>query len=58
MRQQELQRRSSRLAIIQNHAELAKDMTEEEKKAVTTMVQAVDTRSYWTKLWLAIRGKL
>lgn len=55
MRQQELQRRTTRAAIIRNHAELAKDLTEEEKTYVRQLEP--DTRGYWKRLWDALLNR-
>jgi hypothetical protein len=65
MREQELQRRATRMAIIRNHAETNKDLAREEKDEIKEMLTAVDVqlkemtedkRGYWKYLWDAVRN--
>ena len=63
MREQELQRRAIRMAVIKNHAETNKDLTSDEKYELKGMLDIVDAqikemradkRGYWKYLWDAV----
>jgi hypothetical protein len=65
MREQELQRRATRLAVFKNHAETNKDLSDDERVAVGDMLATVDAelkapmkdrRGYWKYLWDAVRN--
>lgn len=55
MRQQELQRRATRNAVIKNHAALVNDLSKEEKEYIRKLNP--DNRSYFKRLWDALLNR-
>lgn len=57
MREQELQRRQVRNAVIENHVKLSQDVTPAERKQYRDLVLSFDSRGYWKSLWDALLGR-